>query len=76
MDILIAKIYLQSILSSSSTLDTVCRCKTVTGGTPAQYIPQLAKADVSKWGVSVCSVDGQRFNIGDTKTPVSADNQQ
>ena len=48
----------------------------MTGGTPAQYIPQLAKADVSKWGVSVCSVDGQRFNIGDTKTPVSANNQQ
>ena len=64
------------IIFEPSSTHIVCRCKTVTGGTPDQYIPQLAKADMSKWGVSVCSVDGQRFNIGDTKTPVSADNEQ
>lgn len=31
----------------------------------ADYIPQLAKFDPDLWGVAVCSVDGQRFAIGD-----------
>lgn len=31
----------------------------------ADYIPQLAKFDPNLWGVAVCSVDGQRFAIGD-----------
>ncbi len=36
-----------------------------TGGKPADYIPILAKADPSKFGLSVCTVDGQRFDYGD-----------
>ena len=27
---------------------------------PASYIPQLGRVDPKKWGVSVCSLDGQR----------------
>ena len=32
---------------------------------PAGYIPQLARVPKDKWGISICTVDGQRFSIGD-----------
>lgn len=35
-------------------------------GVNATYIPELAKVNSNLFGVSVCTVDGQRFNIGDT----------
>ncbi|PAA50557.1 hypothetical protein BOX15_Mlig000563g4 [Macrostomum lignano] len=44
-------------------------CKSFDEGDPADYIPQLARANRSHWGVSVCTVDGQRANIGDTSIP-------
>lgn len=34
-------------------------------GEKAQYIPILRDADPDKWGMSICSIDGQRFSIGD-----------
>ena len=34
---------------------------------PAQYIPQLARGDPTKWGMAVCTTDGQRFHLGDSK---------
>ena len=35
----------------------------------AGYIPQLANTPHKEaWGVAICSVDGQRFSIGDTDT--------
>jgi glutaminase len=34
-------------------------------GKVADYIPQLAKNRQEKFGVSVCTVDGQTFNLGD-----------
>ena len=34
-------------------------------GDPASYIPQLARMPKEKWGISICTVDGQRFSIGD-----------
>ena len=37
----------------------------------ATYIPQLGRADPSLWGACVCTVDGQRFSIGDVGVPFS-----
>lgn len=36
-----------------------------TGGDTAQYIPILRDANPDNFGVSVCSVDGQRMSLGD-----------
>jgi glutaminase len=35
-------------------------------GAVADYIPQLKRVDPEKFGIAVCTVDGQRFSIGDT----------
>jgi glutaminase len=37
-------------------------------GEVVSYIPELASIDGEKFGVSVCTVDGQRFSIGDANT--------
>ncbi|XP_030632046.1 glutaminase 2b [Chanos chanos] len=38
-------------------------------GQVADYIPHLAKFRPDLWGVSLCTVDGQRHSVGDTKVP-------
>ncbi|KAM4613321.1 glutaminase kidney isoform, mitochondrial-like isoform 2-T2 [Polymixia lowei] len=38
-------------------------------GQVADYIPHLAKFSPDLWGVSLCTVDGQRHSVGDTKQP-------
>ena len=36
------------------------------GGNVADYIPQLGKVNPSLFGISIATVDGQKFSIGDT----------
>jgi len=38
-------------------------------GITAQYIPILRDANPDKWGVSICSISGQRFSMGDSSQP-------
>jgi glutaminase len=45
--------------------------KLVKGGANATYIPILAEADPDWFGISVTTVDGQRFDIGDTDVDFS-----
>src|SRR5215470_7787404 len=37
----------------------------VTAGSVADYIPQLKRVDPDQLAISVCTVDGQRFSVGD-----------
>ena len=42
-------------------------CKTNTKGEKATYIPQLEKQDENWFGVSICTINGQQYNVGDTR---------
>jgi glutaminase len=61
-------------LVSCSSLSRVCAAPAVaicsfTAPQVAGYIPQLANTPHKEaWGVAICSVDGQRFSIGDADT--------
>ncbi|XP_044744689.1 putative glutaminase 2 isoform X2 [Coccinella septempunctata] len=42
-------------------------CRRNEEGEVATYIPQLGQVDPSNWALSICTVDGQRFSLGNFK---------
>ncbi|KAM4025667.1 glutaminase kidney isoform, mitochondrial-like isoform 3-T3 [Anomaloglossus baeobatrachus] len=64
------KFVIPDFMSFTSHIDELFEsAKKLSGGKVADYIPQLAKFSPDLWGVSLCTVDGQRHSVGDTKVP-------
>jgi glutaminase len=40
-----------------------------TGGAVADYIPELGKADPDRFGISLATIDGHVYEVGDTRIP-------
>ncbi|XP_075464472.1 glutaminase kidney isoform, mitochondrial isoform X2 [Ascaphus truei] len=64
------KFVIPDFMSFNSHIDELYEsAKKLSGGKVADYIPQLSKFSPDLWGVSICTVDGQRHSVGDTKVP-------
>ena len=47
------------------------RCESIKEGETSKHIKQLERQAPDLWSVSICTVDGQRFSVGDHTTPFS-----
>ncbi|XP_018094526.1 glutaminase kidney isoform, mitochondrial isoform X2 [Xenopus laevis] len=64
------KFVIPDFMSFTSHIDELYEnARMLSGGKVADYIPQIAKFSPDLWGVSICTVDGQRHSAGDTKVP-------
>jgi glutaminase len=45
------------------------RVSQVSGGSPADYIPELGKVDPELFGIAIATVDGQTYAVGDAEHP-------
>jgi glutaminase len=52
-------------------VEAEARYRGLSDGTVADYIPALAKADPSWFGICVAGTDGQTFSVGDAEQPFS-----
>ena len=53
----------------SNIEDIFHKCKQIKNGQTSEYLPQLKEADPDKWGMAICTTDGQRFALGDHTHP-------
>lgn len=44
------------------------KCKKIKGGKNASYIPALTKVNPSLYAISICTVEGEQYDIGDYST--------
>jgi glutaminase len=51
--------------------DIYRRTRAYTAGKVADYIPQLGRVAPENYGVAICTIDGQRFSMGDAAQPFS-----
>jgi glutaminase len=47
--------------------ELLARVAILTGGKPADYIPELGKADPSLFGIAIATVDGQVYSVGEAE---------
>jgi glutaminase len=45
------------------------RVSGLTGGKPADYIPELGKADPAAFGIALATIDGEVYSVGDANRP-------
>lgn len=71
-------VFVEKILQGNMVIpDFTSFCREVTdifekiklnkAGKVADYIPQLSRVDPEKYALSICTIDGQQFQIGDVK---------